>query len=453
MIKSAVDPVCTGQFSPLFLDYLQQKPELKIFYNQFPRIENFKPLIEGKDFPYEKRTILSQAFERQYEGIHLSDITNSQINALRNSKTYTVTTGHQLNLFTGPLYFIYKIVSTINLAERLKRAYPEYHFIPVYWMASEDHDFDEINYFKMDGKKYQWASSQTGPVGNFQLDEGFRSFFKEVAHFAPECFREAYLGSQTLAEAVRKYVHHLFGEKGLLVIDGNDQELKSLFRSVMRSDLLDNKPWELTQNNTVLLEEMGYKAQIFPREINLFYMEGPIRERIERSSAGFKVLNTSISFSEEELLGVLERHPERFSPNVVLRPLYEEMILPNIAYLGGPAEVAYWLQLKSMFDYFNVQFPALLPRNFALVLDKTIQRKIHKLGLEDLSLFQSFHSWKTEFVHAHASMDLTLAKEKQRLSDLFDEMGNEAAQLDSTLDPAFQAGKVRALKIMDQMAS
>lgn len=453
MIKSTVEPECTGQFSPLFFDYLRQKPELRLFYNQFPAIENFETLILGKDFSAENRVLLSAVLEKQYEGMELEGITKSQIKALRSQKTFTVTTGHQLNLFTGPLYFIYKIVSTVNLAEHLNRTYPDYHFIPVYWLASEDHDFDEINYFKLDGKKYQWNSSQSGPVGAFRLDESFKSFFKEISHFVPDFFKEAYLGSQSLAEAGRKYVHHLFGSKGLLIVDGNDATLKSMFRPVMEADLFGHKIHELAEKTTADLETLGYKSQIFPREINLFYMEGGNRERIEKIGDIYKVLNSEISFTEDELHQQLSEHPERFSPNVVLRPMYEETILPNIAYLGGPAEVAYWLQLKPLFDHFHVQFPALMPRNFALVLDTAVQRKIEKLGLDDAGLFQSVLEWKKAFVASHADIDIGLIEEREALVGLFDQMTAKVSEMDKTLEGAFQAGKVRATKIMEQLAS
>lgn len=455
MIKSTVEPECTGQFSPLFLDYLKQKPELRKFYNQFPTVENFKSLIEGKEFSLEKRETLARVLESQYKnaGMTIPEHTKAQIQALKQANTFTVTTGHQLNLFTGPLYFIYKIVSTINLADRLKVAYPEHHFIPVYWIATEDHDFDEINYFKLDGKKYQWQTDQTGPVGAFKLDESFKGFFKEVAHFVPDFFKEAYLGSETLAEAGRKYVHHLFGDKGLLIVDGNDQELKRMFVPVIKEDLIGHRPHDLANRTTAELEDMGYKSQIYPREINFFYMKDGLRERIEKSGETFYVLNSDISFTEAEIMHLLEQHPERFSPNVVLRPLYEETILPNLAYLGGPAEVAYWLQLKPIFDYFGVQFPALMPRNFALVLDVVVQRKIDKLGLTDQDLFQSFDEWKKAFVSQHASMDITLQQEKEALSKIFEASGKNASGLDKSLGNAFEAARVRAGKIMDQLAT
>lgn len=419
MNKSTVEPSCTGQFSPLFLDYLGKKPELRPFYNHFPELENFGDLIKHRHFPEEHRQVLVASLTQQYNEIEISEPTVSQIEKLALPNTFTVTTGHQLNLFTGPLYFIYKIVSTINLAEKLNHAYPDAHFVPIYWMATEDHDFAEINYFKLDGKKYQWKSTQKGPVGDFKLDNSFKDFFNEVSHFVPEFFKEAYQSSATLAEAVRKYVHTLFGEKGLLVMDGNRQELKSLFKPVILDDLTRHSANELCNQQTQKLEELGYKSQIFPREINFFYINEGVRERLEKSGPIYRVLETDISFSEIELKNEIENHPERFSPNVVLRPLFQEMILPNIAYLGGPAEVAYWLQLKTVFDHYQVPLPAIMPRNFALVLNTFAQRKITKLGLPDKKLFEDLLTWKKRFVKGNAETDITLTDEKELLAKLF----------------------------------
>lgn len=451
MIKSTVDPDCTGQFSALFLDYIHQKPEVSTFFNQYPTIGNFKKLMDGKKFKDSHRKVLLERLNFQYQGIKLSEVTDRQIQSLADSTTFTVTTGHQLNLFTGPLYFIYKIVSTINLADQLNQAYPEKHFVPVYWMATEDHDFDEICYFKLDGKKYQWKTNQNGAVGDFELDESFKAFFKDVVGFVPDFFKEAYQSSVKLSEAVRKYVHHLFGEKGLLIVDGNDAALKKIFVPVIQEDLFQHTPQVLADTQTKKLEELGYKSQIFPREINLFYMDQGIRERIEKSGTIYKVLNSEISFTEKELMDLVETNPERFSPNVVLRPIYQEMILPNLAYLGGPAEVAYWLQLKGIFDHFEVPFPALMPRNFAVVLDGAIDRKIQKLGLSDEMLFQTLEEWKKDFISAHASMDIKLNHEKEALSLVFKEAGKTASGLEKSLGSAFEAAEVRALKILDQL--
>ncbi|TFV96149.1 bacillithiol biosynthesis cysteine-adding enzyme BshC [Algoriphagus kandeliae] len=450
MKHHCIDLKKTGQFSNFFLDYLDGKVELRPFYNHAPKIESFHNAIKEKRYPEAHRQVLVESLQSQYADISLFEEEKDQIQKLVFSNTFTVTTGHQLNLYTGPLYFIYKIVSTIRLAEELKKAYPDYDFVPVYWMATEDHDFDEINYFKLDGKKYQWQSDQTGAVGNFELDKSFREFEKTIP-FAAEVFKEAYRKAKTLKDAVLNYVHELFGKKGLLVVDAQVPALKGLFRQVMYEDVFSHAPHKEVVLKTESLESLGYSGQIFPREINFFYMDQGIRERIEQQGDEYLVLNTDLRFSKSELENLIEAHPERFSPNVVLRPLYQETILPNLAYLGGPAEVVYWLQLKGVFDHFSVHFPVLLPRNFALILEPLIIQKMEQLGWSEKDLFQDFDTWKREFVASEASVDFELEEEKERLSDVFDKKGKEAEKLEKSLGESFEAAKVRALKILDQM--
>ncbi|TXE12544.1 bacillithiol biosynthesis cysteine-adding enzyme BshC [Algoriphagus aquimarinus] len=452
MKKHCVELHQTGQFSQFFLDYIGGKKELTPFYSHAPKLESFKQAIEQKTFSHENRKVLVEALHSQYANQEVSYAVSSNIDSLASDRTFTVTTGHQLNLFTGPLYFIYKIVSTINLAKKLAETYPMHKFVPVYWMATEDHDFDEINYFKLDGKKYQWNSDQTGAVGDFELDKSFKEFLKSVS-FAPEVFQEAYSTSKTLAEAVRKYVDALFGEQGLVIVDGDDSKLKREFSEVILSDLFEHKPFEKASQATEALEELGYSSQIFPREINFFYLDKGVRERIETMESGFGVVNTELRFTDEEMKALVEKHPERFSPNVVLRPLYQEVILPNLAYLGGPAEVVYWLQLKSVFDHFDVPFPVVLPRNFALLINEKVQRKMKQMNWDAEDLFVDIKHWKKIFVKAEASIDIELTKQKEVISALFDAKGQEAAHLEKSLENAFEAGKVRSLKIIDQMAT
>lgn len=451
MKKHCVELEQTGQFSKFFLDYISGEASLKPFYSHLPVLESFKDAIEEKTFSAEKRSVLVNSLKRQYVGLEHTDAVSLNIDKLSEQQTYTVVTGHQLNLFTGPLYFIYKIVSTINLAKQLNKFYPNQHVVPVYWMATEDHDFEEINYFKLDGKKYQWITDQSGAVGDFELDASFKEFLKSVA-FAPEVFKQAYASSKTLAEAVRKYVNALFGEEGLVIVDGDEADLKRIFEPVIHADLFHHKPFEFAISASSKLEDLGYKSQIFPREINFFYVAKGIRERIERDENGFVVLNTSIRISAEEMAKLIKSNPERFSPNVVLRPLYQEMILPNLAYLGGPSEVIYWLQLAEVFKHFEVPFPIVMPRNFALLLNTASIRKMHQMGWGPQDLFRNFDTWKKEFIREASSFDLQMEEERAEISKLFEEKGEQAKVLEKSLESSFAAGKVRALKILEQMS-
>jgi bacillithiol biosynthesis cysteine-adding enzyme BshC len=450
MKKHCVDLKKTGQFSNFFLDYLEGKEPLRPFYSHLPNLESFDAAIKAKQFSADKRQILVEVLESQYAGIPLSPVAAQQLDALRDEKTFTVTTGHQLNLFTGPLYFIYKLISTINLAKRLQERYSDYRFVPVYWMATEDHDAAEINYFKLDGQTYRWETSQKGAVGDFELDASFQNFLKGLG-FAPAVFRDAYSQSATLAEAVRKYVNELFGAQGLVVIDANNGRLKREFVEVMSADLFTQQPFAAAQASTQVLEQLGYGSQIYPRPINLFYLDKGIRERIERDGDEFVVLNTELRFSAEAIKALLQEHPERFSPNVVLRPVYQECILPNLAYLGGPAEVVYWLQLKGIFDQFAIPFPVLLPRNFAVLIPQATQKKIMQLGWDTEQLFQKFEDWKKSFVQRSSAFDFTLAGPQAQVSQLFKDLANQSQALDAGLPKAFAAGEVRSLKILKQM--
>ncbi len=451
MNKTSIEPECTGQFSPFFIDYVNKKPRLSTFYNYFPNLGNFKYLIDERNFDQQKRKVLQEVLQEQYSAFPQADAIHGQIAKIGDKNTFTVTTGHQLNLCTGPLYFIYKIITTINLAKQLTETYPKFNFIPVYWMATEDHDFEEINYFKLNSKKYQWETIQKGPVGSFLLDSSFQEFLKSIP-FAPDFFKEAYTSSKILSEAVRKYVHYLFGKKGLIIIDGNDAKLKRQFISVIKEDLNSGTPHKLVNEQTEKLEKLGYKSQIFPRPINFFHMENGLRERIEKIENRYQVLNTAIVFEEEELMDLIEKSPEKFSPNVVLRPLYQEQVLPNLAYIGGPAEVVYWLQLKSLFDHFQTSFPAVMPRNFAAILDNPTLKKMEKLKLDDRDLFLELDLWKKRFVKNNSEIDLEVLDEKEELSRIFEETGSKAAKVDITLAPAFEAGKVRATKILEHLA-
>ncbi|SHM39142.1 bacillithiol biosynthesis cysteine-adding enzyme BshC [Cyclobacterium lianum] len=449
MLKSTVDPACTGLFSPLFLDYIQDKKSLRKFYQEFPNLKHFEKVVSEKTFSTEKRETLVQVLTAQYSGFETSEVSRN-IEKLRKENTFTVTTGHQLNLMTGPAYFIYKIVSTILLARKLKENFPSFHFVPIYWMASEDHDFEEINHFHFDGTEYRWESDQRGPVGEFTLDDGLRELIQQW-DFLPDFFREAYVGSKSLKEAVRKYVHHLFAEQGLVILDANDRLLKSSFLSVIQDDLFSQKANELINQRNAALEAEGYKTQVYPREINFFYMEPGRRERLINHQGIFRTHDGENQWTAEEMSQLLQDSPEKFSPNVVMRPIYQELILPNLAYLGGPAEVAYWFQLKGVFDHYQVDFPFLLPRNFALVVPVEVQRKIDKLNLQHPDLFLPMDRLRIDYVYRHAKSDIQLMQEKEKLEKLFFSVEEKASDLDSTLVYAVNAALKRTEKILEQV--
>lgn len=450
----------SGYFSKLIVEYLEQKSELKALYNRFPTLENFRLQLAEKEQEFNsngKRNTLVIALEKQYQGFAVSEATQSNIHLLSDTKTFTVTTGHQLNLFTGPLYFLYKIVSTINLCTELKQAYPDYNFVPIYWMATEDHDFEEINYFHFKHAKIQWNRESNGPVGRLStagLEEVYEVFAKELglgdnAAYLKSLFDNSYLKHSNLAEATRYLANELFGNKGLVILDGDDIALKHLFIPYAKQELLHQTAFEKVSQTNQILQE--YTIQVNPREINLFYIEDNIRERIILENKVYKVNHTDLVFTETEILSLLASHPEKFSPNVILRPLYQEVILPNLCYIGGGGEIAYWLQLKSNFETNNVTFPILLVRNSALMVNKKQWQKAEKLNLNWADLFSNQQVLFNRKTQELSKLNLDFTETKEHLKQQFAKLQEMAMHTDTSFGKAVKAQEAKQLKGLENL--
>jgi bacillithiol biosynthesis cysteine-adding enzyme BshC len=444
-----IDFEVTGKFSSTFLDYIQNNKALQPFYNQAPDINSFEKIINERNFEDGHRQALVQSLHQQYDGIEISPEVSSNISALAATKTFTVTTGHQLNIFTGPLFFIYKIVAAINLAKKLKSHYPDYTFVPVYWMASEDHDFEEISHFRLFGNKYTWQYDAGGPVGKLNT-ASMKGLLDEIPEL-PKFISNAYLHAKNLSEATIRIVNELFGKYGLVILDADEPQLKRQFRSIIKDDIFNNHANELTENTTQELENAGYKGQIFPREINFFYMDDGLRQRIVKEDKTYKVLNTNLSFSENELENLIESHPERFSPNVVMRPVYQEIILPNLAYIGGPAEMAYWLQLKGVFDHYKVPFPVLFPRLFGMIIPRPVLKKMDKNALEIQDIFLEMSALKERIISSGNDAHLDLSNELESFQKVFQSIKTKAGLADKSLEGFVMSEEKKTEKSIDNI--
>jgi len=449
----------TGYFNRLILDLMAGKEELKAFHGRPHSVEAYrKKMQERAALPIDRET-LAESLLRQYESIGgAQGNVLDNIHALRDERTFTVTTGHQLNIFTGPLYFVYKILHTVRLAEELQRHYPDHRFVPVYWMATEDHDLAEIAFLHLFGKRFDWPTEQTGAVGRMTTD-GLAAICDQLAELFPSqeraleliaTFRKAYTESATLADATRHFSDALFGQYGLVTLDADRPELKALFADVMLEDALESTAYEAVIATNRQLEEQGYPAQVTPREINLFYLKEGLRERIVCTEGTFRVLHTEIRWSEEGLRAEMAGNPERFSPNVVLRPMYQERILPNLAYIGGAGELAYWLQLKAAFDAHGISYPTLVLRNHLLLIDSGTAKRMDSLGLLVPDLFHPVD----ELIRAHVietvDTDLDLSTELKLLEKLYDGLKEKAAEIDRTLVTALDAELAKQQKTLEQ---
>ncbi|TKK64947.1 bacillithiol biosynthesis cysteine-adding enzyme BshC [Ilyomonas limi] len=419
----------TGYFSKLITDYLQQNEALQPFYEHEVSLDGIRTAIQQRQAFSQNRQVLADVLKQQYAGIEIDPAVEKNIQSLLQSNTFTITTAHQPVIFTGPLYFVYKILHVIKIAESLHKQLPEYHFVPVFFMGSEDADLDELGTINVDGKQYKWNTTQTGAVGRMKVDKAFIALLNELSNqisvekFGKEIialFRQCYKLNTTIQQATLELVNALFGEYGLIVLIPDNRQLKNLFAPVIEKELTEQFSHAAVAATIDALSQQ-YKAQAGGREINMFYLIDDKRERIEKEGDAFVVQAINKTFTKEELLQELQTAAERFSPNVILRGALQETILPNIAFVGGGGELAYWMELKQVFKAIHLPYPMLILRNSFLFINEKQATRTQELGFAVTDLFQSAQTLINELVKRNAGKQLTLTDEIACLQKLYSE--------------------------------
>ena len=428
----AVHRADTHFSDPLLLEYLQGN-RLRELYSVPPDLEGLQEICQTrKGFDPVKREALVNALRRQYRksGIDDSkDTIGKQLAMLEKPDAYTVTTGQQIHVGLGPLYVLYKIVDVLRLAKTASKQL-SCPVIPIFWMATEDHDFEEIRDMNVFGRTFRWEHPHGGAVGRLDTD-GLQQLVSQVKDQFRwegqqlkfiELLSQGY-GIPNFADATRWILHQLFGMHGLVVLDGDDPVLKSLFKDVMLNELKGTHR-EAAQLGSNALRSMGYPLQIHVHQCNLFQLGKNTRVKLE-SSKDRDHKGTYISAESAEAW--MDAHFSDCSPNVALRPLYQEWILPNLAYIGGAAEIRYWLQLGGYFKTYAQRMPLLIPRSSYVVLPSSVHKSMNSRDIEkyymDLAPF-------SEVVEQELSdQRITLHKKLQQIQDSLKAYSNEVEQL------------------------
>jgi bacillithiol biosynthesis cysteine-adding enzyme BshC len=441
----------------LVKDFLNQ--DIEGFEENTFSIDHFKHQIHVKQnaFSSEQRLVLFTDLERQLSNLVLSSKQKENLESLKQANTFTITTGHQLNLFSGPAFFVYKILQTVKTCSYLKDNFPDFNFVPVYWMASEDHDFAEINHFKTETDYYEINEKSGGAVGRIQINDThfiseFEKEFKDSI-FGTELIlmlKESYKVGNTLTDAIRILVNRLFSEFGLLILDGDSKELKNQVKEIFKDELLNFSLNKTSKEKVEFLTEKYGKVQVNPREINLFYLS-ETRDRIDFDGQKYIIVDKNISFTEEEILSELESSPEKFSPNALMRPVYQECVLPNLAYIGGNAEIMYWLELKDYFAKVKIPFPVLIPRNSMLFLKEKTLGKIQKLNLKIEDFFGNFTNIINHKIVEDNSILKLLEEKESLLHSNFSELKALAEGTEKSFGNMVKAEEVRQLKSFSRM--
>ena len=432
----------TGAFSGIVMDYIDQAASLRPFFTHPPTMQGIQKAIETRKKFNQDREVLVQELRKQYEGIETSEKVKQNIEALLSPEAFTITTAHQNNLFTGPLYFIYKIVHAIRLADQLRETLPQYNFIPFFYIGSEDADLEELNHVYLGGEKLVWETKQTGAVGRMKID---KALIKLIDRMEGELtvqpngagiislLKRYYREGATVADATFGFVNQLFADHGLVVLQPDNAALKKKMIPVFEDDLLHQTASGIVEGTTERLETEGYKVQAHPREINLFYLRDDKRARIVRQGTRYKAQGTSLDLTKEEIIIELMEHSEHFSPNVILRGLYQETILPNIAFIGGGGETAYWMQLKDLFVHYQIPFPVLVLRNSFLIVDKKWQAAIRKLGFTEEDLFLPEQELMNRVVVNESKNKTKLNGSLAEVEKLYEALKKQASAVDGTL--------------------
>lgn len=457
---SFIDYKSTGYFSKIAIDYIEQHPDLRPFFLHAVSDKGITESIQAKTgFSQDIRNVLAEELQKQYAEVQPTSAVRDNILSLINKNTFTITTAHQPNIFGGPLYVVYKILHVIKIAREFSSKYSDKHFVPVYYMGSEDADLDELNNITVNGKKYSWHTTQTGAVGRMCVDKNLLSLIDEmqrqigVEPFGNEwinIIKASYTTGKNIQQATFEFLNTIFGKYGLLIIIPDNAALKRLFEPVIIKELKEQFSRNTLQQTVSALEAAHYHAQTEGRELNLFYLLNDKRERIEIENDIYIVRNLNLQFSQEEIIDEVKHFPERFSANVVLRGVFQETILPNILFVGGGGELAYWLELKNVFANAGVPYPLILLRNSFLLINQRQKETIEKLAISFVILFKDEHEILNEIL-TNKQQNISVEKELDEIKSVYQSLKEKAGKADITLMQHTEALFVKAFKQAEKL--
>jgi bacillithiol biosynthesis cysteine-adding enzyme BshC len=450
--------------SSLASDYIYNFHNVSEFFNgDFREKSSLLQQAEKVHSRYLQRERLADILERQNKAYGCGRKTLENIKKISKDRTCAVVTGQQAGLFSGPLYTIYKALTAIKLAEELNQ-WGAGKFVPVFWIASDDHDFEEINHVSLIDKtnrveKIAHASPtplSKIPVLKIHLTseiEGCIRTLKDKTHdteFKKEVLNslsQAYSAGRSFVEAFGRWMTRLFGSYGLIFIDAGQPEFKELGKEVFYKEISEDSPIShLAFETSKKLAKKKYTPQVQIRRgfSSLFYGEKE-RYTVQLTDKGYRIKDTQKDYKKDEFLGLLKKNPSLFSPNALLRPIYQDFLLPTAAYIGGPGEISYYAQLKSAYESFRLPMPIIFPRISFTLVEKKIE---NVLKAHDLKIQEVWHSLGSEIKKTSekvipGAIDSQLRKTAARFSQDFESLRKEIFSFDQALESTVDLSKRR----------
>ena len=425
--------------NPILMDLFKIDSNLSSFHNGTDLSHINHEFLQKRDISIENREVLFQVISSQYSKTGLKIPEN--LKAIKNKGVFTITTGHQLCVFGGPQYFIHKIISVLKIVESLKLKFEDFDFIPLFWMASEDHDFQEISAINIFNKNLSVSKEDSIGVGKLSpkiftpILELLKDLFKNDLRFKNlESIFSASLSQQNWANACRYWISKVFEKENLIVIDADDVKFKKLFLPTVKKELEDQFIYNSVENTNSKLRSLGYEPKINPRVLNLFFLADKKRHRIIFEDNVFKIGDMILNL--KEILSLLNNSPEKFSPNVLMRPLYQELLLPNLVYVGGPSELVYWSQLKKSFDQVGINYPLLILRDHFNWMSEKSYKQWKNLGFTDNDLIINPDTLIKNYVLSLNNETLDFKIENELLEKLSQNLLAKAKGIETTLEPS-----------------
>jgi len=390
------------------------------------------------------------------------ELSDDRLEQFVEQRGFVVTTGQQPGLFTGPLYSVYKGLTAIHLAAELEDLLGR-PVLPVFWVASEDHDWAEANHTFALGRDNELAKVEVAdpeghsrrPIHRIRLGGEVDAALGEFAEALPptdfsgdlmDLLRSCYPDGCTLDQGFRATIDALLGPLGIMTTDAADETVKSVSRSLLLDALSRSEEHEaVLTTSAAALEAAGYTPQvtIMDGAVNVF-LEGPAgRERLYRDGDDFRLHNSGDRLSLAEIESRLDQDAKLLSPNVLLRPVVESTVFPTLSYVGGPGELAYFGQLAPYFDLQGIRMPVVHPRVSVTVLEKKVGKVIDKLSVDPATLARPFHEVAAEFAREEVPTEVRAALGKLRgsVGQGIGELLDAARPIDPTLKGPIQAAR------------
>ncbi len=440
----------------LFLDYLYEFDNVTEFYSHdFRNKENYLKIF--KNITESKRNLshdISSIITNQYSGLSPSEVTEKNIKKLSDKKTLAIVTGQQLGILGGPLYTFYKIITAIKLSRFLSERYDDYNFVPVFWLEGDDHDFNEVRTTKVISdsnslvtigyKEEIEEDDAKQSVGFIKFDGSINDFFGKLSNeireteFTPSLYeklKKFYSEGKSFKDAFRELVFDYFDEYGLVIFDPQDAEVKNLLKPIFRKEITDFRlHTEKLVHFSATLEEL-YHAQVKVKPVNLFLMVDEGRYSIEPVDNEYRLRRKRKSFSQEQILELLDNEPEKFSPNVLLRPICQDYLFPTAFYIGGPSEISYFAQIKPLYEFYNIVSPIIYPRSSATILENPVSNILEKYGVEINDIFIDVENVKKRIINSveESSIDEMFDGLTNQVETAFDQLKEKLIDLDKTI--------------------